>query len=134
MRPRVSRQNGHVRQVLLFDAVEEEDASTVAPRDAPRGSGVGDEVPVMPKKDGVTASSLDVDGLREAMSRLGAVSLRDVRSAPPPPLLVGRLDPFGHTLLFGPGGIGKGALASIWIVCAVRAGHRVLILDYENQR
>ena len=46
-------------------------------------------------------------------------------------MLVDRLDPTGHTILYGTGDIGKGALACRWISDLVLAGHRVLILDYE---
>ncbi len=52
--------------------------------------------------------------------------------SPPPPLLLGRLDPQEHTMLYGPGGVGKGTLAASWIVQLAKAGHDVLILDYEG--
>lgn len=66
------------------------------------------------------------------IERLGARSLIDVESGPPAPLLAGRLDPSGHTVLFGAGGAGKGTLVSEWIRLLVQDGHRVLIADYEN--
>jgi len=58
--------------------------------------------------------------------------LSDMATAPPPPLLLDRLDPGEPTILYGPGGIGKGALTAWWIVQLARAGGKVLILDYEN--
>ena len=61
-----------------------------------------------------------------------AVPLADISGDAPPPMLLGRLDPEGHTILYGPGGVGKGALACWWIVQLVHTGHRVLILDYEG--
>src|SRR4051812_118896 len=61
-----------------------------------------------------------------------AVLLGTISTDPPPPMLVGRLDPEGHTILYGPGGVGKGALTCWWIVRLVTDGHRVLILDWEG--
>jgi len=60
-----------------------------------------------------------------------SVVLSSISTDPPPPMLVDRLDPTGHTILYGTGGIGKGALACRWISDLVIAGHRVLIVDYE---
>ena len=60
------------------------------------------------------------------------VPLATIPTDPPPPLLIDRLDPEGHTILYGTGGIGKGALACSWIARLVAEGHRVLILDYEG--
>lgn len=62
----------------------------------------------------------------------GARPLSEISGDPPPPLIVDRLDPEGHTILYGTGGVGKGTLTASWIVRLVGAGHRVLILDYEN--
>ena len=64
--------------------------------------------------------------------RLGARLLSVVSTDPPPPLLIDRLDPVGHTILYGAGGSGKGVLASDWVVSLRSCGHRVLIADYEN--
>ena len=88
-------------------------------------------------KSGVTAAEVAVYrklryGERPHGGRLGARPLGDVPTDPPPPLAVGRCDPAGHTILYGPGGVGKGVLASSWTVQLVRDGHRVLIVDYEN--
>ncbi len=66
------------------------------------------------------------------LHRLGARLLADVPADPPAPKLLDRLDPLGHTILFGTGGSGKGTLATSWIAGLVREGHRVLVLDYEN--
>jgi hypothetical protein len=51
---------------------------------------------------------------------------------PPAPLLLDRLDPSGHSILFGPGGVGKGTVAAYWTTQLVQDGHRVLIVDYES--
>ncbi len=61
-----------------------------------------------------------------------SVALSSINTDPPPPMLIDRLDPAGHTILYGTGGVGKGALACSWISDLVRSGHRVLILDYEG--
>jgi hypothetical protein len=66
------------------------------------------------------------------MARSGARCLSEVSTAPPPAPLLGHLDPQGHTILHGMGGVGKGTLAAWWIVDLVAAGHRVLVVDYEG--
>lgn len=72
------------------------------------------------------------DAETEAMSQSGARRLSDIDRSAAPPLLLDRLDPAGHTILHGTGGVGKGTLATWWIGQLVRQGGRVLILDYEN--
>ena len=108
---------------------------TVEPRyrlaDAP-GSGR----PVFPDPDGrpsvtvVTGAEGQVDP--DPLGRYGARPLSEISDDPPAPLLIDRLDPEGHTILYGTGGVGKGVLAADFIVRLARIGHRVLILDYEN--
>lgn len=61
-----------------------------------------------------------------------SVPLSSISTDPAPPMFIERLDPTGHTILYGTGGVGKGALACSWICSLVRDGHRVLILDYEG--
>lgn len=68
----------------------------------------------------------------DAVERLGIRMLTAFSTESPPDLLIGRLDPDGHTILYGTGGVGKGTLASWWAVQLVRQGSRVLIVDYEN--
>lgn len=70
--------------------------------------------------------------LAELIERLGARSLSDVSTDAPPPMRLDRLDPEGHTILYGTGGAGKGVLTTWWIAQLVRLGERVLILDYEG--
>ena len=72
------------------------------------------------------------EGPAPIFARLGARWLRDVPHAPPPDLLLDRLDAQEDTVLFGAGDTGKGVLACAWIVGLTRDGHRVLVLDYEN--
>jgi AAA domain len=72
------------------------------------------------------------DLLARQMARLGAIVLAEISTDPPAPLLCGRLDPVSHTILYGTGGVGKGTYACYLITRLVAAGHRVLILDYEN--
>lgn len=66
------------------------------------------------------------------IQRTGALSLSDVPTDPPGPLLRGRLAPGDHTILFGTGGVGKGTYTTALIAGLAADGHRVLILDYEN--
>ena len=72
------------------------------------------------------------DGSEDIAAWLGARSLATIPRDPPPPLLIDRLDPNGHTILYGEGGVGKGTTASYWITQLVAAGHHVLVLDYED--
>jgi hypothetical protein len=66
------------------------------------------------------------------VARLAAHPLSEIDPSPAPPLLLDRLDPKGHTILYGTGGCGKGTLATAWAAQLVREGHRVLLLDYED--
>jgi hypothetical protein len=68
----------------------------------------------------------------DALERTGARSLGDIDRSPALPLIVGRISPNGHTILYGPGDAGKGLLACWWIVQHVLGGGRVLILDFED--
>jgi hypothetical protein len=67
-----------------------------------------------------------------ALERAGARALGDIDRSAAPPLLVGRISPNGHTILYGPGDAGKGLLSCWWIVQHVLGGGRVLILDFED--
>jgi hypothetical protein len=58
--------------------------------------------------------------------------LSDIDRSPAPPLLLDRLDPLGPTVLYGPGDIGKGTVASSWATRLLADGHRPLLLDYED--
>jgi hypothetical protein len=68
----------------------------------------------------------------DSLERLGARPLTDIPDDPPAPLLLDRLDPSGHTLLYGTGGVGKGVVTASWVGQLAAAGERVVILDYEN--
>jgi hypothetical protein len=59
-------------------------------------------------------------------------NLANFSTDPPPPMLVDRLDPKGHTILYGAGGVGKGTYASWLALKLTRTGDRVLLLDYEH--
>jgi hypothetical protein len=80
--------------------------------------------------DGLPMPDDDVELLMPDGSA-GSVDIATVDTSPPAPMLVERLDPDGHTILYGTGGVGKGALACWWIAQLVREGHGVLIVDYE---
>lgn len=59
--------------------------------------------------------------------------LDEVEPAADVKLLLERLDPNDHTILFGDGGTGKGVIAAWWATRLVTEEKlRVLILDYEN--
>jgi hypothetical protein len=57
--------------------------------------------------------------------------LTDIQPAVEQSLLIGRLDPNDHTILFGDGGTGKGVIAAWW-ASQLTKDMSVLILDYEN--
>jgi hypothetical protein len=76
-----------------------------------------------------TAAPAPVEG---ALTRVHAKPLGLINRDPAAPLLVNRLSPDGHTIIFGPGDSGKGLLASKWIVQHVQEHGRVLILDFED--
>lgn len=78
------------------------------------------------------ARQMLLEGGEEPVLKTPAVPLSRIATDPPPPLLIDRLDPLGHTILYGTGGVGKGALACSWAVQLVQAGHRILLLDYEK--
>jgi hypothetical protein len=112
-----------------------EDDAGAAPEE-PRAESPGEEPPE-PDDTGPDDETPDddertEDGPAPIFARLGARWLRDVPHAPPPPLLLDRLDAEEDTVLFGAGDTGKGVLACAWIVALAADGHRVLVLDYEN--
>ena len=64
---------------------------------------------------------------------LGLRVMSAVTPLPIEPLLLGRYAPGNDlTLVYGPGGVGKGRLAAQDIAALSRAGHTVLIVDYED--
>lgn len=64
--------------------------------------------------------------------RLGVRFLPEISTEPPPPMLLGRVDPLGHTMVYGTGGVGKGTLVSSWVLGLLLEGKRILLIDYEN--
>jgi hypothetical protein len=63
----------------------------------------------------------------------GTRTAADLPYGPPPPQLAGAfLTPEGPSVLYGPGGVGKGITACWLILQLVRAGHVVLVLDFEG--
>jgi len=77
---------------------------------------------------GPPQEDVDLPGQLEDRS----VDLAEISTDAAPAMFIDRLDPLGHSILYGTGGVGKGALACWWIVQLIRTGHRVLILDYEK--
>lgn len=59
------------------------------------------------------------------------VSLADVDAALPEDLLLDRIHPQEHTILYGDGGTGKGVIAAWWVARLTREGMTVLVVDYE---
>lgn len=57
--------------------------------------------------------------------------LSDVDPREPEPLLMDKLHAQEHTILYGDGGTGKGVIAAWWVAMLTRAGHTVLVIDYE---
>jgi len=99
------------------------------PAFAPKGWDAADAGKVV--IDALVASAIDYEP-----PKLKAlfVPLTDVSLAPPPPKLLGFLDPEGATILQGDGGVGKGTIACQWIVDLVGLGYTVGILDYEAHK
>jgi len=61
--------------------------------------------------------------------------LSEIDEVEPSPLLLDRLDPDDHTILYGTGGTGKGVVAAEWAVELVADpdfGADVLVIDYEQ--
>lgn len=63
---------------------------------------------------------------------LGMRALADVPLIPPAPLICERYEPSEPSLLYGPGGVGKGRLAAQDIASLTRSGQVVLVVDYED--
>lgn len=49
-------------------------------------------------------------------------------------LLLGRIHPQDHTILFGTGGTGKGVIAAWWAAQLAEEGRIVLVVDYERHK
>ena len=64
---------------------------------------------------------------------IGGRTAADLPYGAPPPQLHGEfLTPEGPTILYGPGGVGKGITACWLALGLVRAGHVVMLLDFEG--
>jgi hypothetical protein len=64
--------------------------------------------------------------------RLAFTTLDLLEVEAPGPRLLERYHPTAHTIIFGPGGIGKGSLLANDVMRLARQGHRVLIIDFEH--
>lgn len=73
-----------------------------------------------------------IDFRSRILRETGARPLSVIPRCAPDPLLLGWLDPAGHTIVYGDGSTGKGVKAADLIRRLVGEGHHVLILDYEN--
>lgn len=81
---------------------------------------------------GPAAEPIHLQPGKPTSTKLGARPLTAISTDPPEPLELDRLDPEGHTILFGPGGAGKGALAAWWAAQLNDRAAVVLVVDYEN--
>lgn len=75
------------------------------------------------------------DNYRDKLPKgsIGSRTAADLSYGPPPPQLVREfLTPEGPTVLYGPGGVGKGVSACWLMLMLVRAGHVVMVLDFEG--
>jgi hypothetical protein len=71
--------------------------------------------------------------MRYAGRSIGARTARDLRHGDAPPQLAGAfLTPEGPTVLYARGGTGKGLLACWFARDLVRAGHVVMVVDFEG--
>lgn len=61
----------------------------------------------------------------------GPIPLSSIPATEPEELLLGRLHPQEHTILYGDGGTGKGVIAAWWVARLTMQGKKVLIIDYE---
>jgi len=69
----------------------------------------------------------------DAPVSIGQRTAADLRHGAPPPQLVGEmLTPEDATVLYGPGGTGKGVTACWLILRLVRSDHVVMVVDYEG--
>lgn len=89
--------------------------------------------PLFDEKDArdVAVRTGKVDLENHPDTELKVTVLKDVVPSVDQPLLIKRLDPNDHTILFGDGGTGKGVIAAYW-AAQLTAEMKVLILDYEN--
>lgn len=60
------------------------------------------------------------------------VWLSEVALEPEPPFLITPFWPEAPTILFGPGGVGKGLIAAWWVSLLTANGQRVAVLDFEG--
>jgi hypothetical protein len=70
----------------------------------------------------------------EGTDDLTPIPLSQIERREAEPLIFGRLDGNDNNVLFGDGGVGKGALAASWTarLSRLRGGDVVLVLDYER--
>ena len=111
------------------------------PDDVPKGwdaadaLSLADDTPAVLRPPYARVRPVPEDAERPPMTEpsvLGVRRLDAIPTAPPPDLLVGWLDPEGHTVLLGDGGVGKGTIAAHFIVELVKDGELVPVIDYED--
>lgn len=132
---------GVERVVVAFDEDEAGRKARKTVAEAIRGAGV---VALYGRPRGLEPL-FDEKDARDVAARLGIVELEDhpdtelnvrvlenIQPAAEQALLIGRLDPNDHTILFGDGGTGKGVIAAWWAAQLTLEKMTVLILDYEN--
>jgi len=80
------------------------------------------------------AAILEAYGVPTFAELLGVRRVEELDSSPPPPLFSGLLVEDELTIVYGPGGKGKGVLMASVLLEASRAGRKALVLDYEGHR
>jgi hypothetical protein len=74
-----------------------------------------------------------VDAIKRGEKTIGTRTLGDIPwSEPDPPLLAPYIVAEGVTILYGPGGVGKGMLSVYWAKRLTQLGLTVMVLDFEN--
>ncbi len=131
---------GVERVVIAFD---EDEAGRKARKAVSEAIRAADIVALYGRPKGLEPLYDEKDA-RDVAARLGVVELEDhpdtdlsvrvlstIQPAVEQTLLIERLDPNDHTILFGDGGTGKGVIAAWW-ASQLTKDMKVLILDYEN--
>lgn len=141
------KRRGVERVVVAYDSdkpgQKARDETVKAAREAEMGASVaslGDPLTGCFKdwRDRWVSGEKSIPKVSSAGTNYDVWSLDDVEAATDKDLLLGRLHPLDHTILFGDGGTGKGVIAAWWVsrLTKVHDNDRlpmnVLVLDYEQ--
>ena len=99
---------------------------------APKSNGA-DDPPLPAPPPEIADPPVEPEPARRAVRTIGTRTARDLRHGDAPPQLVGAfLTSEGPTVLYARGGTGKGLLACWFARDLVRAGHVVMVVDFEG--